>query len=61
MWGISSLSLLAPALNECGINGRVIVEVLRDFDIYAGGCLLKLKHQVERERETIIRVGDGKT
>lgn len=51
MWGISSLSLLAPALNECGINGRVIVEVLRDFDIYAGGCLLKLKHQVERERE----------
>lgn len=59
-----TLSLLAPAFTECGIVVGVIREVFRDFDIYVcGGCLLKLKHQEERERERVTssRVGDGKT
>ena len=46
-----TLSLLAPALNECGINDGVIGEVLRDFDIYVGVFAETEASSTERERE----------
>lgn len=52
-----TLSLLAPAFTECGINVGVIREVFRDFDIYAGMFVETEASRTNRERETIRNWG----
>jgi hypothetical protein len=60
-----TLSLLAPALNECGINVGVIGEVLRDFNIYVVVFVETEGSSTEREslrdNKQGWSLGDGKT